>query len=61
MVVIGIVVIVTVVIVIVVVLTVANHAKYFHVTSDLGVECPKCESEFVATKIFSHLIESHIV
>ena len=21
----------------------ANHAKYFHVTSDLGVECPKCE------------------
>ena len=21
----------------------ANHAKYFHVNSDLGVECPKCE------------------
>ena len=29
------------------------------VPSDLGVECPQCESEFVATKIFSHLIESH--
>ena len=39
----------------------ANHAKYFHVTSDLGVECPKCQCEFIATKIFSHLMESHIV
>ena len=39
----------------------ANHAKYFHVTSDLGVECPKCLCEFVASSIFSHLIESHIV
>ena len=39
----------------------ANHAKYFHVSSDLGVECPKCQCKFVATKIFSHLLESHIV
>ena len=39
----------------------ANHAKYFHVTSDLGVECPKCECNFVATEIFSHLLNSHVV
>ena len=39
----------------------ANHAKYFHVDSELGVECPKCESEFLASRIFSHLVNSHNV
>ena len=38
----------------------ANHAKYWHVDSDIGVECPQCEKEFVAHKIFSHMIESHV-
>ena len=37
----------------------ANHAKYWNVDSDIGVECPQCEREFVAHKIFCHLIESH--
>ena len=39
----------------------ANHAKYFHVDSDIGVECPKCGCEFIASEIFSHLVYSHIV
>ena len=39
----------------------ANHARYFHVDVNLGVECPKCQCDFIASKIFDHLIESHIV
>ena len=39
----------------------ANHAKYFHVNSEIGIECPMCECEFIATKILDHLLESHVL
>ena len=37
----------------------AIHTKYWHVDSDIGVECPQCEKEFVAHKIFTRMIDSH--
>ena len=37
----------------------AGHTKYFRVDSKIGIECLRCNSEFVATGILSHLVKSH--